>query len=159
MEYYDIKLSRNSKSFKVCFWCLLGMVVLIAICLLTGCKSVEYVPVETVRTVYVTKTDTFIQKDSIFCHDSVFIHQKGDTVWYEKWHTKYIDRWKERIVTDSFIKRDSIRVPYPVERKLSKWQSFCLDYVKVMLGGSIAAVIVIIAWLVVWIRKRYRISS
>ena len=126
---------------------------LLACMLLFSCKT-KYIPVETIREVYVAKTDTFIKKDSVFCHDSVFIHAKGDTVWYEKWHTKYIDRWRDRISTDTIIKTDSIQVPYPVERKLSKWQTFCLDYGKVMLGCTIVALILLIILLIHWIRRR-----
>jgi hypothetical protein len=54
---------------------------------------------------YITKVekDTVIEK----MHDSVYVHSKGDTVWYEKWHTKYVDKivlrhdtcWRDSIVT------------------------------------------------------------
>jgi hypothetical protein len=97
--------------------------------------------------VYRAKTDTFIQKDSVHVKDSVFIHSKGDTVWYEKWHTKYVDRWNKRVVCDTLIKTDSIHVPYPVPAQLSRWQSFCCDYGKLMLGGTIMALILITTYL------------
>ena len=135
--------------------CYLFIVVSLIICLLLfSCKTVKYVPVETIRTVTVAKTDTFIQKDSLFCHDSVFIHSKGDTVWYEKWHTKYVDRWRDKVRIDSFIKVDSVAVPYPVEKPLSKWQQFCLDYGKVAFGGSLVAIGLIVFELVRWLRRR-----
>ena len=126
---------------------------LIACLLLCGCKT-QYVPVETVRTEYKTKTDTFIQKDSVHVKDSVFIHAKGDTIWYEKWHTKYVDRWRDRIVTDSFVKVDSIQVPYPVERKHSRWEQIKMDYGAVSIGASVVGLIFFIIVLLRWLRRR-----
>lgn len=61
---------------------------------------------------YITK----VEKDTIMekMHDSVYIHSKGDTVWYEKWHTKYVDKiqlrhdtcWRDSIVT---IKKETVK--------------------------------------------------
>lgn len=121
---YDPEYRSSSKGYKGCVFSLFGILVVIVIALmLTSCRSVRYIPVETVRTEYVHKTDTFLSKDSVMLHDSVFIHSKGDTVWYERWHTKYKDRVVTKIVTDSFIKRDTVQVPYPVEKKVSRWES------------------------------------
>ena len=114
-DYYERKLQRSGRDVKGCLYCLIGFVIILLMLLFTSCKSVKYVPVVEHHTEYVTKTDTFIQRDSVFQHDSVFIHMKGDTVWYEKWHTRYIDRWHERIVSDTIMRADSIPVPYPVE--------------------------------------------
>lgn len=89
---------------------------------LTGCKTTEYVPVETVRTdtVYIAHIVT----DSVYQHDSIYIHEKGDTVWYERWHTQYRDRL--RIDTVYQARVDTIAKPYPVvkevEKKLTKTQ-------------------------------------
>ena len=118
----------------------------IAIILFDSCKSVQYVPVPEYHTVTVTKTDTFIQKDSVFCHDSVYIHQKGDTVWFEKWHTKYIDKVRDVVRTDSFIKRDSIPVPYPVERKLTKWEQTKIDW-----GGEAIIAVIVVFFIIIWL--------
>ena len=131
---------------------LAGIILLALLCLICSCTTTKYVPVETVRTEYITKTDSFIQKDSIFLKDSVFIHSKGDTVWYEKWHTKYIDRVREVVRTDSFIKRDSIQVPYPVEKKLTRWERTKLDW-----GGEAIIVTILVFFIIVWlIIKRLR---
>ena len=143
-EYYDSKFKESS--YRICGFCFVCIAICIIMLLLTGCKSIQYVPVETVRTEYVTKTDTFIQKDSVFCHDSVYIHSKGDTVWYEKWHTRYIDRVEYKVRTDSFIKTDSIQVPYPVEKKLTKWQQVKIDW-----GGEAIVALVIVLFIVIWL--------
>ena len=55
---------------------------------------------------YVTKVEKDTVKESV--HDSVYVHEKGDTVWFEKWHTKYVDKiverhdtcWRDSLVTE-----------------------------------------------------------
>ena len=145
MDYYDDKLMRSGMSYKACGISFVGIIILLLF-ILCSCTTVKYVPVETVRTEYVTKTDTLIKKDSVFCHDSVYIHQKGDTVWYEKWHTRYIDRVEYKVRTDSFIKRDSIQIPYPVEKKLTKWQQAKVDW-----GGWAMLTLVVLIFIIVWL--------
>lgn len=152
-QFEMYKYMKNGGLGNGCGPTFLCALVIAAMMLLASCKSVQYIPVEKVRTEYKTKTDTFIQKDSVLVKDSVFIHSKNDTVWYEKWHTKYLDRVVEKIKTDTVIKVDSIQVPYPVERQLNKWESFCLEYGKVTTGMSIALVLLGILWLI-WLIKR-----
>ena len=130
------------------------MLVLWAILTLSSCKTIQYVPVETVRTEYKTKVDTFIQKDSCVIKDSVYIHSKGDTVWFEKWHTKYIDRWKEVIKVDTLIKTDSIQVPYPVEKKLSRWQQIKMDTGGIAIGGCVVLLLLLLYKLFSFLRRK-----
>lgn len=56
-----------------------------------------------------TEERTKIQTDSIYLHDSVFVMQKGDTIYISK--TRYRDRIKAS--TDTIKQTDS--VPYSVE--------------------------------------------
>lgn len=111
-----------------------------AMVLLTGCKTV-YVPVETVRTD--TLMVAHIVTDSVwvdrYTHDSVYIHEKDDTVWFEKWHTRYVDRWRDRVTHDTIYKSktDSVTVTREVEKPLTKSQRARLhlaNIVLVMLG-------------------------
>lgn len=87
-----------------------------ALAVLTGCKTVEYVPV----TVVEHKTDsiyfTQVQRDSIWMHDSIRVSEKGDTVRIEKWHTKYVE--KQVHDTTYVAKHDSIPVPYEVVKEV-----------------------------------------
>ena len=103
-------------------------------------RSVKYVPVETVKTdsVYVNK----VQRDSIRLQDSIFVFVKGDTVRIEKY--KYL--YRDRVVRDTvrLVERDSVQVPVPVEKELSRWQRWKLD-----LGGFAMAAIVITVLVVV----------
>lgn len=145
-DYYDRKAKKGVIG---CLYSLTGIILLGFLCLmcfLCGCTTTKYVPVVEKQIEYVAKTDTLIQKDSVFYHDSVYIHSIGDTVWYEKWHTRYVDRVEYQVRTDSFIKRDSVQVPYPVEKKLTKWQQTKVDW-----GGWAMLAVVIFIFIIVWL--------
>lgn len=118
--------------------------------LLMGCSTVKYVPVETVRTERVTEHDSIFVE--VVKSDSVIITKQGDTVYVDRWHTLYKDRWRDRW-RDS-IRTDSVQVPYPVEKQLSRFQQFCLDWGKLTLGGSVLAVLLVVLWLTRWVRHR-----
>lgn len=97
---------------------LLGTALVIALC---GCKT-KTVVVETVRTdtTYITKQ----QRDSIWLHDSVYLHeyQRGETIYVE--HTKWHTAWRERLIHDSIYiaKRDTLIQTREVPRNLTWWQ-------------------------------------
>lgn len=155
-QYYYGQLynRRAEKSMKACFFCIIGIVLLLAFSFLfTGCKSIQYVPVEKVVTEYKTNT----VHDSVYLevlkHDSVIIEKLGDTVYVNKWHTQYKDRWREIIQIDTLIKVDSIQVPYPVERKLTKWEKIKMDAGGIAIGMCIAILLIIIIGFIV---KAYR---
>ncbi len=111
---------------------------------LTGCKTVKFVPVPEYHTLYKTRVDTVQRWDSVYFRDSVFIATKGDTVYLTKTH------WRERfrnvyhVKVDTIMQRDSIRVPYPVEKSLSKWEQAKMDFGGIAIGGTIALVILVI---------------
>lgn len=109
-----------------------------AICL-SSCRT-QYVPVETVRVEY--KTRDSIRFDSIYQRDSVFLFVKGDTVYKEKY--KYLYRYLTINKTDTVIKTDSIQVPYPVEKELSRWQKIKLELGGWAFGMVLALLFVII---------------
>lgn len=117
-----------------------GIMACILISLLSGCKSVQYVPVETVRTdsVYIDR----YQHDSIYQQDSIFVNRwtAGDTVYQDKVVWKYVYRDKVKYDTVAILRSDTVRVPYPVERRLSTWEE-----VRLNVGGwAIGAVIIFI---------------
>ena len=126
----------------VIFW----IVFLVFVFCISSCKT-KYVSVPEYHTEYITKTDSFTQRDSIFLKDSIYMWMKGDTIYKEKFSVIYKDRWRDRYLCDTVIKTDSVRVPYPVEKKLSKWQQIKLDigeWVIVALALSLIALVVII---------------
>jgi hypothetical protein len=129
---------------------LIIIIVVIALAMwLTSCKSVQYVPVPEYHndTTYITKQ----QRDSIYLHDSISVKEKGDTVLIEKWRTKYVERM--RIDTLFFHNVDSVAVPYPVPATLSRWQQFCCDYGKLMIGATAAMLLALIFVIVRRIRS------
>lgn len=111
------------------------ILLMLAICL-TSCRSIKYVPVETVKTEY--KTRDSIRFDSIYEHDSIFLLVKGDTVYKEKYRYKY--RYLTINKTDTVMLTDSVQIPYPVEKQLTRWQQM-----KIELGGWAVGVIVILS--------------
>lgn len=127
---------------------------LIAIILLTSaicsCRSVRYVPVETVRsdTLYVNR----LLRDSVFVKDSVFVREKGDTV--EVTRTLFVDRWRDRTDTLRAVSTDTIRVPYPVEKELTRWEKAKLDIGGIAIGVVAAAVLAVVVWLVIRTRRK-----
>lgn len=127
---------------------ILGMIW--GIVLLTGCKSVKYVPVETVRfdTTYINK----VQRDSVVRYDSVYVREKGDTVWLEKFRYVY----RDKLVRDTlYVNRtDSVRVPYPVERELGRWERVKMELGGWAFGIIIVAALVVVGWLVYRMRRR-----
>ena len=116
--------------------CQIIFIVLLASAIFSGCKTIKYYPLETVRhdTVYIQSA----RLDSILVKDSVHITEKGDTV--TEFRLKYIYKYKDRTDTLYLSKVDTVSVPYPVEKELTKWQSVKVDYG----GWAIALVFVFI---------------
>lgn len=106
------------------------ILLMLAICFVS-CRT-QYIPVESVRTEYKTRDST--RYDSIYQRDSIYTLIKGDTVYQYRY--KYLYRYLTTNRTDTILKNDSIRVPYPVEKKLNRWQS-----IKMELGGWVIIVI------------------
>lgn len=117
-----------------------------AIC---SCRSVEYVPCETIKhdTTYINK----LIKDSIYLKDSVYIHSKNDTVFVEKYKYQYIDK----VVRDTsyVVKSDTISVPYPVEKRLTRWQQLKLDIGGISIGIIIITILVVVGRAVYFLKK------
>ena len=146
----DIDYKRLLKEFGMM---LLAFVVSMVICgvigMLTSCRSVKYVPVPEYHTEYKTRTDSFVKRDSVLVKDSVWLWMKGDTVYKEHWHTKYKDRYVYRNMADTVMQTDSVRVPYPVERELSRWEE-----TKMNLFVPIALLCVVFFVTLLWLIKR-----
>lgn len=143
-------MNNEEKAYKGCFWSFVIFIVLMMIILFNSCSpKVIYVP--EYHTEVVTRTDSVVKIDSVHVKDSVIIKQAGDTIEIDRWHTEYQDRWRERIVVDSIIKVDSVSVPYPVEKKLSKWQQAKVDW-----GGwaMLIVVVLIFLFLIFALRRR-----
>ena len=173
-DYYDDKLERSAPSYMDCFWAFIGMIVgvIIAACF-CSCKSVQYVPVETIRTEIKHHHDTVRIQDSTKNNVQTVIRE-ADSAEIERLNTEYgfkLDKAQKTILilrkelerqshsqqetkTDTAIIEKQVQVPYPIEKKLSKWQQTKVDW-----GGwaMLSALVVIILFLFIiprWKGKR-----
>lgn len=124
---------------------------------LTGCRTVKFVPVPEYHTLYKTRVDTVQRWDSVRDVqwmtvkevDSAQLAALGIQLKGLK-NALLIERNKllQKISNekthkvDTVMQRDSIPVPYPVEKQLTKWERWKMD-----LGGwamGVAAVLVIL---------------
>lgn len=123
-NYFDDDRDDMMRAFiRAIFAIFTFMFFLFVLSLIAGCKSHErVVVVETVRADTLRLSRNI--RDSVWLHDSIYIRDKGDTMFIERWHT----RWRDRTIHDTTYvsKTDSVPVPYPVEvkvpRELSWWQ-------------------------------------
>lgn len=87
------------------------IVVSIILFLFIGCSTIKYIPVDRVKTEYISRADTTIIKDSVF----IDRWKKADTVYLTKEKFKYIYKVK----TDTLHRVDTITkirtVEVPVE--------------------------------------------
>ena len=146
-------------------------IIVCLVVMLVSCTTSQYVPIETARTEYKNRTDTVIQKDTverektitIMEADSALLAQYGILL-RENRNTqaayliiqKELEREKSKkleVHTDTIFWTDTVQVPVPVECKLSKWESFCIDYGKIMVGATAAAILGIV-FIVVWLLSR-----
>ena len=130
---------------------LIGLIGLIEVCLVS-CRT-KYVSVPEYHTEYKVRTDSFIKRDSVWVHDSVSVWMKGDTVFKEKLKKVYNDHYIYTNKTDTVMKTDSVRVPFPVEKKLGRWEQMRINSF-VPLCVMLFVVSAILVWI---IRKRNKI--
>lgn len=122
------------------------IVLMLLAIILYGCKSIQYVPVETIKrdTTYISRTKI----DSIYHRDSIYVEHKGDIVYLSKY--KYLYKYIEKHDTLWREKTDTIQVAYPIEAQLTKWQK-----IKINMGEYLIAAIVLIA---IWLCVKYFIK-
>lgn len=124
---------------------------------LTGCKTVKFVPVPEYHTLYKTRADTVQRWDSVRDVQWMTVREVDSTqlvalgiqikglknallIERNKLLQKMSNEKMHKV--DTIMQRDSVRVPYPVEKPLTKWQRWKMD-----LGGwamGVAAVLVIL---------------
>lgn len=136
---------------------------------LCGCKGVEYVPMKEVKTVELQQNGMFglngfhrvDESTRVTIHDSVVVvvNQQGEEVRREEWHEKETDReyrekYEELLAMYESLrseKTDTVTVPYPVERKMTKWERTKNDW-----GGWAMLAVVVLSVAVVWLVKSKR---
>lgn len=76
---------------------------------------------------------------------------KGDTVYQHRY--KYLYRYLTTNRTDTILKSDSIRVPYPVEKQLTRWQILRMELGGWAFGIIILFILIIIGRIVFKLKK------
>ena len=124
--------------------------MLLLLLFLCGCRT-EYIPLDVVR--YDSVMIEKLMRDSVFVRDSVYLKEKGDTIY--KYKDRFVYVYKNRVDTFFVEKIREIEVPVPVERKLTWWERVKLNYAEWVIGVivSIALVYALRQWLARKIRK------
>lgn len=148
-DNYD-PMRRWGCSALVALW-LLAAALIVFVCLsLGGCSPrTVHVPVETVQTEYKDREVNHLITDTVY--DTRFVWVKGDTVVdiREKEHLRRIE-----IHDTCYIERtDSVALPYPVVRELSRWEQAKMDFGGFALGGVAVALCIAVVWLIRKFRK------
>ena len=151
-------------------WIMIALVCTFLSILMVGCKSIQYVPVETIRTEIKNIHDTVRINDSIK-NEMQTVIREADSTEIERLNKEYgfkLDKAQRTIlilqkelehsshnqseIRDSIVYRDKeVQVPYPVEKKLTKWQQIKLD-----IGGYtmiVLIVLLIIGFLWLFLRR------
>ena len=130
--------------------------------LFSGCQSVKYVPIETVRIEKESKTDTVIQKDTVRTEKETIVREARpeDSLMIAKLGIRL--RENERLLIllqkemseqksntyenhrDTVLKTDSVAVPYPVEKELSWWERQKIAFGEWVFGAMAVLLLVVI---------------
>ena len=154
--------------------------------LFASCSHRTYVPLQSVRTdtVYMARKDSVHVRDSLVerqvvnirdsvaVHDSVVIvkDERGNVKeklivrYRDRWHAtednlslqRQIDRYKASNDSLRAVKRDSVSIPVPVEKKLSRWQKIKMDVGGWAIGAMSAVLLGVVGYIIVWLLKKYR---
>lgn len=112
-----------------------------------------------------TSSDSLIDRTK----ETVVLKENGDTARHDKERIVYVASHREKELEhkvqqqDSTIKSlrlqlesvksDSIPVPYPVEKQLTKWEQTKMDFGGIAIGAIIAVACVAVVWLIKKFRK------
>ena len=125
------------------------LIILLTSAIWSGCRTIEYRTLETIRsdTVYIQSAKV----DSVIVRDSIYIYQQGDTVLEHRYH--YIYKYRDRVDTLYISKTDTVSVPYPVEKQLTKWQQTKVDYGGWAMGVVFVFILVVVGVMVYKLKK------
>lgn len=142
----------------------------LALLILQGCRT-KYVSVPEYHKEYINRTDSFFHTDTIKEKEWMTIREVDSAqlaelgIQLRNIKNAYLierNKNKERNNTtlkakaDTIIKTDSIRVPYPVERKLNKWESLKMEVGGWAIGVLSVVLLAVIGYAVLWLVRKYR---
>lgn len=133
--------------------------VVLTLLFMASCQSVRYVPVESVRTEYINRTDTVRETDSII-HEKETIIREADSTTLSKLGLQLKENEKAILILrrelerqksahqehriDTVVVRDSVNVPVPVEKELTWYQEKCITWFPWILFAAIVFLIFIL---------------
>lgn len=163
-------MSKEEKAYRGFFWSFVVFITMMGVLLFCVSCRTQYIPVETIRTEIKEVHDTLRVKDSIK-NEKQLVIRVADTAEIERLNEEYnlkLDKAHQTIlmmlkekqsqshtekeVKDSIVYKDKeIQVPYPVEKKLSKWQQAKVDW-----GGWAMLFVVVLIFLFLFFALRRR---
>ena len=106
----------------------------------TACKSVQTTANSTTN-----HATAQLQRDSIYLHDSIFVRIRADTVYLEKWHT----RWREKEITRTdTVQVENIKVETKEVRYVPRFYKYCAALTALLL-------ILLLVKFTLWLYKRF----
>ena len=132
-------------------------VAMLIISMFCRCTTTKYIPVTEYKDRVVVKTDSLLKTDSVYVHDSVSVYIRGDTVFKDKYHLKYKDRYIVRNKSDTLIVRDSIPYRVVVEKTLSNTDKAFLNIGKIASVCFFIGILAFIGW-ICWKLKLHKRS-
>ena len=123
-----------------------ALLVALLVTILPSCKTVDCLP----EVVYRDSIRTEYIHDSIYRYerDSIFIHQKADTVWLEKYITRYKDVLKVERDTVWRDNTQTIVKEVEVEKPIA-------PFVKWLAWWGAAALLILLLWVVLKIYRKF----
>ncbi len=147
-----------------------ALLIIITIATVTACTRQVYVPMPSISTTLNDHAGNIFDmerdrereqiRESFKSDTRVTVNDGGDTLRTDTRIIYVRDRELERenehlrAIVDSMksIRRDSVPIPYPVEKKLTRWEQ-----VKIDTGGfAIGAVAVIMSFAVIWLVRAWK---
>ena len=126
-------------------------VAMLILSMFCRCTTTKYVPVTEYKDRVVVKTD------SVYVHDSVSVYIIGDTVFKDKYHLQYKDRYIVRNKSDTLIVRDSIPHKVEVNKQLSKTDRAFLNIGKIASVCLLIGILAFLGW-IYWKLKLHKRS-
>ena len=108
----------------------IGLFLSLLVLSFTGCRSVERSNHEFYSA---NRINEHVRIDSIVLHDSIFIREKSDTVFFTKYRTMY----RERVLRDTVVQCDTIYV----EREISVEKKDTFPFVLL-----VVAILLLLLW-------------
>lgn len=133
-------------------------VAMLILSMFCRCTTTKYVPVTEYKDRVVVKTDSLLKTDSVYVHDSVSVYIRGDTVFKDKYHLQYKDRYIVRSKSDTLIVRDSVPYKVVIENQLSKTDRAFLNIGKIASVCLFIGILAFLGW-IYWKLKLHKHSQ